>query len=65
MGLKWRGCEDVHWIHVAEDGLQLRVFVNLVMKLNVPYKANPWQAEQLFASEERLSSRIAYIRTTL
>jgi hypothetical protein len=36
-GLKEIGC-NVEWIHVAQDGGQLKALVNTVMNLPVPYK---------------------------
>jgi hypothetical protein len=29
-------CEDVHWIHLAQDRSQLRALVNMAMNLLVP-----------------------------
>jgi len=38
--LKWiLSCEDVNWIHLAEDRVQWRILVNTVMKVRVPWKA--------------------------
>jgi hypothetical protein len=30
------GCDDLDWIHVAQDRVQWRVLVNTVMDLRVP-----------------------------
>jgi hypothetical protein len=34
--LQERGCEDVEWIHVAQDEVKGQVLVNMVMNLWVP-----------------------------
>jgi len=39
MGLKEIRREDVDWIHLAEDRVQLRALVNTVMSLRVPQEA--------------------------
>jgi hypothetical protein len=36
--LKEMDWEDVYWIHLAQDGLQWRVFVNMAMKFRVTEK---------------------------
>jgi hypothetical protein len=35
MGLKETGCEDVEWIHLAQDRVVCHVLVNVVMNLQV------------------------------
>jgi hypothetical protein len=39
MNSKETGCESVDWIHLAQDRLQWRALVNMVMNLRVPQKA--------------------------
>jgi hypothetical protein len=36
MHLKETGCEGVDWIHVAQDKVQSRILMNVVMSLQVP-----------------------------
>jgi hypothetical protein len=36
MDLKETGCEDVNWIHLAQDRNQWRDVVNTIMNLMVP-----------------------------
>jgi len=36
MDIKGIGCEDVDWIHLAEDRVQWQSLVNMVMNLKVP-----------------------------
>jgi hypothetical protein len=36
MNLKEIGCEDVEWIHLAQDRGQWRVLVKIIMNLQVP-----------------------------
>jgi hypothetical protein len=38
MDLSDIGCEDVDWIHVAQDRVQWWAFVNTVMNIRVPCK---------------------------
>jgi hypothetical protein len=40
MNLKEEGCEDVAWMHVAQDKDGWRTFVNMVMNLWVPLEAS-------------------------
>jgi hypothetical protein len=36
MGFKEIGCEGVNWSHLAQDSVQWRIVVNMVMNLRVP-----------------------------
>jgi hypothetical protein len=37
--LKKIGCENMDWMHLAQDRDQWRALVNMIMKLRVPKKA--------------------------
>jgi hypothetical protein len=39
MDLKEIRCEDIDWIHMAQDRVHWWALVNMVMNLQVPYKA--------------------------
>jgi len=39
INLKELGCENVNWIHMAQDRVQWLALVNIVMKFQVTYKA--------------------------
>jgi hypothetical protein len=38
INLKETGCEDVEWIHMAQDVVRRRSIAKIVMKLRVPRK---------------------------
>jgi len=43
IGLKETGCEDMEWIHLAQNSDKWRTVVNTVMKLGVSYKCGKFR----------------------
>jgi hypothetical protein len=56
MYLRERGCEDVKWIHLAQDNFQWQDLVYTAIKVLVPWRRTVWLAKALAASQEGLCS---------